>query len=148
MSLVVFYLHRQFNCSRCTWHYQQQQNISISGYESLIGSNDESLGWDIVKNIVLYNDCVVRNYPDGVPDVFVAPAFINVILDMDSGTLAFKGGNTEYGVAITGLRTIGKPLYPAISAVKDDCKIRIQYIETETEGINISYSICIYKERK
>ncbi|KAI0232664.1 SPRY domain-containing SOCS box protein 2 [Lamellibrachia satsuma] len=66
--------------------------LTCSGHRALLGSNDESLGWNIVSNVSLFNDCVINKYPDNVQPGFQAPDVILVILNMDEGTLRFKSG--------------------------------------------------------
>ena len=99
----------------------------------MLGSNDESLGWNIVANESLFNDCVINKYPDDVKSGFEAPDVIRVILNMDEGTLRFKSAidGTDYGLCLSGLRAFsrnGQKLYPAISATMQDAQIRIKYL--------------------
>lgn len=98
-----------------------------------MGSNDQSLGWDITHNKALYNECVISDYPDDAPSSFEAPEVILVILDLNDGVLKFKDARsgTNYGVCLSGLnlfKRAGKKLYPAISATKDGAIIKIRYI--------------------
>ena len=109
----------------------------------MLGSNDESLGWNIVANESLFNDCVINKYPDGVMSGFEAPDVIRVILNMDEGTLRFKSGidGNDYGLCLSGLRAFsrnGQKLYPAISATMEDAQIGIKYLGSA--GI-LSFSI-------
>ena len=109
----------------------------------MLGSNDESLGWNIVANESLFNDCVINKYPDGVKSGFEAPDVIRVILNMDEGTLRFKSGigGKDYGLCLSGLRAFsrnGQKLYPAISATMEDAQIGIKYLGSA--GI-LSFSI-------
>ena len=105
----------------------------LLGHSALLGSNDESLGWNIVANESLFNDCVINKYPDDVKSGFEAPDVIRVILNMDEGTLRFKSAidGTDYGLCLSGLRAFsrnGQKLYPAISATMQDAQIRIKYL--------------------
>ncbi|RLV99104.1 hypothetical protein DV515_00010043 [Chloebia gouldiae] len=100
------------------------------GYTSLVGSNNESWGWDLGRN-KLYHNC--KNQP-GVtypvflePDEsFVLPDSLLVVLDMDEGTLSFMVDGQYLGVAFRGLK--GKKLYPIVSAVWGHCEITMRYI--------------------
>ncbi|KAI0243224.1 SPRY domain-containing SOCS box protein 2 [Lamellibrachia satsuma] len=103
------------------------------GHSALLGSNDESLGWNIVANVSLFNDCVINKYPANVQPKFQAPDVIRVILNMDEGTLRFKSGidGTDYGHCLSGLRAFsrnGQKLYPAISATRQGAQIGIKYL--------------------
>ncbi|XP_015903195.1 protein gustavus [Parasteatoda tepidariorum] len=99
------------------------------GYQSLVGSNAESWGWDLGRN-KLYHD--VKNNP-GVTypahlnsdEPFMVPDKLLVILDMDEGTLSFMTDGQYLGVAFRGLK--GKKLYPVVSAVWGHCEITIKY---------------------
>lgn len=102
------------------------------GYQSLVGSNRESWGWDLGRN-KLYHD--VKNnpavtYPSHCSrpseEVFLVPDAFLVVLDMDEGTLAFVVKGRYLGVAFRGLR--GKKLYPVVSAVWGHCEITMKYI--------------------
>ena len=100
------------------------------GYQSLVGSNAESWGWDLGRN-KLYHD--VKNNP-GVtyPSIlnsdenFVVPDSFLIVLDMDEGTLSFIVDGQYLGVAFRGLK--GKKLYPIVSAVWGHCEITMKYI--------------------
>ncbi|GAB1605963.1 SPRY domain-containing SOCS box protein 1-like [Argonauta hians] len=100
------------------------------GYQSLVGSNHESWGWDLGRNR-LYHD--VKNNP-GVcypklpnsEENFYVPDNFLVVLDMDEGTLSFVVDGQYLGVAFRGLK--GKKLFPIVSAVWGHCEITIRYI--------------------
>ena len=59
------------------------------GATCLLGSNDQSLGWDITHNKALYNECVISDYPDDESSDFEAPEVVLVILNMKDGVLKF-----------------------------------------------------------
>ncbi|XP_028966951.1 protein gustavus [Galendromus occidentalis] len=102
------------------------------GYQSLVGSNVESWGWDLGRN-KLYHD-IKNNQPVTYPvlsqsnsdEVFLVPDTFQVVLDMDEGTLGFVVNGQYLGVAFRGLK--GKKLYPIVSAVWGHCEITIKYI--------------------
>ncbi|XP_002734356.1 SPRY domain-containing SOCS box protein 1-like [Saccoglossus kowalevskii] len=100
------------------------------GYQSLVGSNCESWGWDLGRN-KLYHD--VKNNPGltypsllNSDENFVVPDKFLVVLDMDEGTLSFVVDGQYLGIAFRGLK--GKKLYPIVSAVWGHCEITMQYI--------------------
>lgn len=123
------------------------------GYQSLVGSNDQSWGWDLGRN-KLYHDSKNQagvTYPAmlksdetfTVPDSFygsrLPPMFHTftcslrrrfsldaVVLDMDEGTLSFVVDGQYLGVAFRGLK--GKKLYPIVSAVWGHCEITMRYV--------------------
>uniref|UniRef100_A0A1I7VLV5 SPRY domain-containing SOCS box protein 1 n=1 Tax=Loa loa TaxID=7209 RepID=A0A1I7VLV5_LOALO len=105
-------------------------SLHAVGYTSLIGSNSESYGWDLIRNKCYhdskntngwtYPKCTLRDENHLAPDQFYC------ILDMDEGYMAFASDADYYGVAFTGLK--GRELYPIVSAVWGHCEITIKYL--------------------
>ena len=110
---------------------------------------DESIGWDIVSNVSLFNDCVINEYPGNVQLGFQAPGVIRVILHMDEGSLRFKSGidGTDYGHCLNGLRAFsrnGQKLYPAISMTKQGAEIGIKYLGSAGTYTFIMFCVCLF----
>ncbi|XP_039278843.1 protein gustavus isoform X2 [Nilaparvata lugens] len=109
----------------------QDAPLHCAGYQSLVGSNDQSWGWDLGRNR-LYHDS--KNSTAGVtypallkPDeTFIVPDRFLVVLDMDEGALSFVVDGQYLGVAFRGLK--GRKLYPIVSAVWGHCEITMKYI--------------------
>ena len=104
--------------------------LHTNGYQSLVGANSESWGWDLGRNR-LYHD--LKNQPGSVypailaqDETFVVPDSFLLVLDMDEGTIAFVVDGQYLGVAFRGLK--GKKVYPIVSAVWGHCEITIKYI--------------------
>ncbi|XP_044014625.1 uncharacterized protein LOC122856807 isoform X4 [Aphidius gifuensis] len=100
------------------------------GYQSLVGNNGLSWGWDLGRN-KLYHDSKSNTgatYPALLkPDeTFVVPDKFLVVLDMDEGTLAFVVDGQYLGVAFRGLK--GRKLHPIVSAVWGHCEITMRYV--------------------
>lgn len=100
------------------------------GYASLVGSNNQSWGWDLGRH-KLYHDSragVGAPYPvvENKVETFVVPDSFLVILDMDEGTLSFMVEGQYLGVAFSGLK--GKKLHPIVSAVWGHCEITMNYL--------------------
>ena len=101
------------------------------GYQSLVGSTDQSWGWDLGRNKLYHNS---KNCPNGSiypallkPDEsFIVPDKFLIVLDMDDGTLSFVIDGQYLGVAFRGLK--GKKLFPIVSAVWGHCEITMTYI--------------------
>jgi len=107
-----------------------EATLHTNGYQSLVGANTESWGWDLGRN-KLYHDlknCPGVTYPSVLSndETFVVPESFYVVLDMDEGTLAFVVDGQYLGVAFRGLK--GKKLYPIVSSVWGHCEITIKYI--------------------
>ncbi|XP_040577811.1 protein gustavus isoform X3 [Lepeophtheirus salmonis] len=104
--------------------------IHSVGYQSLVGNNEHSWGWDLGRN-KLYHDS--KNNPGSTypsylkhDETFFVPDKFQVVLDMDEGTLGFVVDGNYLGPAFRGLR--GKKLYLMVSAVWGHCEITMKYI--------------------
>jgi len=97
------------------------------GYVALLGSNDQSWGWNLVDNHLLHNGDSQGNYPqlNNAPKYQVGER-IRVILDCDENTLAFERNYEFLGVAFRGLPE--KRLFPSISAVYGNTEVSMVYI--------------------
>ena len=102
-------------------------------FQSLIGNNEHSWGWDLGRNKV-YHESKNRSGESGETysrqltqdETFVVPDKFLIVLDMDEGTLAFVVDGQYFGVAHRGLR--GKKVYPIVSTVWGHCEITMKYI--------------------
>ena len=100
------------------------------GYQSLVGSNNQSWGWDLGRN-KLYHDCknsTGETYPRTLQteDTLLVPDSFLCVLDMDEGTMSFIVDGRYLGVAFRGLK--GKRLHPIVSAVWGHCEITMRYL--------------------
>lgn len=102
------------------------------GYQALIGSNNESWGWDLGRNRVCHNTKASNLPPPVYPkmlkpdETFVVPDTFMMCLDMDEGTLSFLADGQYLGVAFRGLK--GKKVFPIVSAVWGHCEITMKYV--------------------
>jgi len=100
------------------------------GYQSLVGSNEFSWGWDLGRNKA-YHDSKNKQgstYPANLrhDETFVVPDKFLVVLDMDEGILGYVVDGQYLGPAFRGLR--GKKLHIMISAVWGHCEITMKYL--------------------
>jgi len=100
------------------------------GYQSLVGSNEFSWGWDLGRNKA-YHDSKNKQgstYPANLKhdETFVVPDKFLVVLDMDEGILGYVVDGQYLGPAFRGLR--GKKLHIMISAVWGHCEITMKYL--------------------
>jgi len=104
--------------------------IHSVGYQSLVGNNEHSWGWDLGRNKVYHNSkhSPGITYPADVQkdETFVVPDKFLVMLDMDEGVLGFVVNGKYLGPAFRGLR--GKKLYLMVSAVWGHCEITMKYL--------------------
>jgi SPRY domain-containing SOCS box protein 1/4 len=108
----------------------KEASLHINGYQSLVGANSESWGWDLGRNKLLHDlkNQAGQTYPAMLnsDETFVVPDSFYVVLDMDEGTLSYVVDGQYLGVAFRGLK--GKKLYPIVSAVWGHCEITLKYI--------------------
>ncbi|CAB4059135.1 SPSB1_4 [Lepeophtheirus salmonis] len=83
--------------------------VKCFGYQSLVGNNEFSWGWDIGRNTTFY-----------VPDKF------KVVLNMDDGCIGYLVNDRYLGTAFRGLK--GKKLYLIASSVWGHCEVSMKYI--------------------
>lgn len=104
------------------------------GYQSLIGSGDESWGWDLGRNRACHNTKNTNTPPPVYPKMlkpdesFTVPDTFMMCLDMDEGTLSYLADGQFLGVAFRGLK--GKKVYPIVSAVWGHCEITMKYLNS------------------
>ncbi|XP_018912944.1 protein gustavus isoform X2 [Bemisia tabaci] len=126
----VYWSSRQRGTHAVVGVATQDAPLHSVGYQSLVGSNDMSWGWDLTRN-KLYHDSKNESevtYPALLkPDeTFIVPDKFLVVLDMDEGTLSFVVDGQYLGVAFRGLK--GRKLHPIVSAVWGHCEITMKYI--------------------
>jgi len=107
----------------------QEAPLHSVGYQSLIGNNEHSWGWDLGRNKVYHGKNPAGDtYPKTLSsdEAFVVPDKFLLVIDMDEGTLSFVVENQFLGVAHRGLK--GKKVYPIVSAVWGHCEITLKYL--------------------
>ncbi|KPP58745.1 F-box/SPRY domain-containing protein 1-like [Scleropages formosus] len=107
--------------------------MQCQGYVALLGSDDQSWGWNLVDNNLLHNGEVSGNFPqcNNAPKYQIGER-IRVILDMEDKTLAFERGFEFLGVAFRGLPKAC--LFPAVSAVYGNTEVTMVYLGKPLDG--------------
>ncbi|CAH2246474.1 F-box SPRY domain-containing 1 [Pelobates cultripes] len=107
--------------------------MQCQGYVALLGSDDQSWGWNLVDNNLLHNGEVNGSFPqcNNAPKYQIGER-IRVILDMEDKTLAFERGYEFLGVAFRGLPKAC--LYPAVSAVYGNTEVTLVYLGKPLDG--------------
>jgi len=114
-------------------------SLHAAGYQSLVGNDDQSWGWDIGRLKVFHQNTAQQpgNYYPGsvthhhqwtVPDTFT------MVLDMDQGCLGYLVGDQWLGWAVTGLKAHA-PLYPMASTVWGHCEVKLKYLQGFESGV-------------
>ncbi|CAI5673735.1 unnamed protein product [Oreochromis niloticus] len=111
----------------------KRAQMQCQGYVALLGSDDQSWGWNLVDNNLLHNGEVNGNFPqcNNAPKYQIGER-IRVILDMDDKTLAFERGFEFLGVAFRGLPKTC--LFPAVSAVYGNTEVTMVYLGKPLDG--------------
>lgn len=130
--------------------------LQCPGYVPLLGSDDQSWGWNLVENHLLHNGDMQGNYPllNNAPKYQVGER-IRVILDCDDNTLSFEKNYEFLGVAFRGNMIViyiyvclykyisifclvaglpDKKLYPSVSAVYGNTEVSMVYLGTPLDG--------------
>lgn len=102
------------------------------GYQCLVGSTNQSWGWDLGRCRLLHNNNREEIYPAFLsPDEeFRVPDLFKMALDMFEGTLSFIVEDQYLGVAFRGLED--KTLFPIVSAVWGHCEVTLRYFGGST----------------
>lgn len=107
-------------------------NLHCNGYQSLVGMDAESWGWELGRNKLYHNRVAAGQVPSPFyptpngNERFPVPEEFEVVLDCDQGILAFHVDGQYLGVAFRGLKN--KTLYPIISCVWGHAEISIKYL--------------------
>lgn len=127
--------------------------LQCPGYVPLLGSDDQSWGWNLVENHLLHNGDMQGSYPllNNAPKYQVGER-IRVILDCDDNTLSFEKNYEFLGVAFRGIYDSyicmyecinnfclfaglpDKKLYPTVSAVYGNTEVSMVYLGTPLDG--------------
>ncbi|KAK2718573.1 F-box/SPRY domain-containing protein 1-like [Artemia franciscana] len=108
-------------------------SLHQNGYLALLGSDDESWGWNLVDNDLFHSGEVQGNYPQfNNPPKYQIGDRIRVILDCEENTLAFEKHYEFLGVAFKGLPR--KRLFPAVSAVYGHTEVSMVYLGEPLDG--------------
>ncbi|CAH1781686.1 unnamed protein product, partial [Owenia fusiformis] len=112
----------------------KQAPTQCHGYTALIGSDDQSWGWNLVDNHLLHNGDSQGNYPqvNNAPKYQVGER-IRIILDCEDNTLAFEKNYECLGVAFRGLPN-DTALYPSVSAVYGNTEVSMVYLGQPLDG--------------
>ena len=93
----------------------------------LLGSVDQSIGWNLVTKQVHFNDCVIGRIPRDASDDLVLPSPVFMVVDMESGVLSFRAQEVDVAVGLKGLKQIGEKLYIAAAMDTPSDSIKVTY---------------------
>lgn len=101
--------------------------LHCEGYMPLLGSDDQSWGWNLVDNVLFHNNEQVNLYPHtNNPAKYQVGERIRMILDCDQHILVFEKGNEFLGIAFDDLPPV--KLFPAICGVYGNTEVTMVYV--------------------
>ncbi|KAI1724189.1 SPRY domain-containing protein [Ditylenchus destructor] len=100
--------------------------LHCPGYVPLIGSDDQSWGWNLVDNSLLHNGQLISQYPRfNNPPKYQIGERIRMVLDSTHNQIYFEKGNEFFGLAFTQLPPV--KLFPACCAVYGNTEVSMVY---------------------
>ncbi|CAJ0942675.1 unnamed protein product, partial [Mesorhabditis belari] len=107
--------------------------LHCPGYVPLIGSDDQSWGWNLVDNNLLHNGQSLGIYPAvNNPPKYQVGERIRLILDCDQHVCYFERGTEFLGVAFKELPPV--KLFPSICAVYGNTEVSMVYLGAPALG--------------
>uniref|UniRef100_A0A915EDQ9 F-box domain-containing protein n=1 Tax=Ditylenchus dipsaci TaxID=166011 RepID=A0A915EDQ9_9BILA len=112
---------------RVLWEQLRHAAMHCPGYVPLIGSDDQSWGWNLVDNSLLHNGSVVSQYPRlNNPPKYQIGELVRMVLDCDRGFVYFEKANEFLGLAFAELPPV--KLFPAMCAVYGNTEVSMVYV--------------------
>ncbi|KHN78688.1 F-box/SPRY domain-containing protein 1 [Toxocara canis] len=96
--------------------------LHCQGYVALLGSDDQSWGWNLVDNQLMHNNAQISPYPRvNNPPKYQMGERIRMVMDCDRHTLYFERGTEFLGVAFNNLPPL--KLFPAMCGVYGNTEV-------------------------
>ncbi|XP_056317831.1 SPRY domain-containing SOCS box protein 3 isoform X1 [Danio aesculapii] len=89
-------------------------------FVNLIGMDSES--WGLSYKGYIWHNGRSRKYTEAF---YERNTVIGVLLDLRAGTLTFSRNGVNLGVAFTGLKKVGKALYPLVSSTAPETELQL-----------------------
>ncbi|VDM55083.1 unnamed protein product [Angiostrongylus costaricensis] len=108
--------------------------LHCPGYLPLLGSDDQSWGWNLVDNTLMHNGENLGVYPRvNNPPKYQVGERIRLVLDCDRHIVYFERSGAEFlGLAFTDLPPV--KLFPAICAVYGNTEVSMVYLGPPLAG--------------
>ncbi|EJW89064.1 F-box/SPRY domain-containing protein 1 [Wuchereria bancrofti] len=101
--------------------------LHCQGYVALLGSDDQSWGWNLVDNQLLHNSKSICPYPHiNNPPRYQMGERIRMIVDCEQHSMYFEKGSEFLGIAFSRLPPL--KLFPAMCAVYGNTEVSMVYI--------------------
>ena len=105
----------------------------------VLGADDQSVGWNIVSEEVVFNGVPEKRYPTKKNSV--VPDTVLLILNMEEGSLAFKSIAEDFGVAFTGLKRVGQSFHVAAALGSPGDQVVLKYVGSIGKYFSVSYNV-------
>lgn len=107
--------------------------LHCTGYIALVGSDEQSWGWNLVDNVLMHNGTQLGIYPKmNNPPKYEVGEKIRLVIDCDSH-IAYFERNTEFlGIAFRHIPPVR--LFPAVCAVYGNTEVSMVYTGPPTMG--------------
>ncbi|TKR68049.1 hypothetical protein L596_024095 [Steinernema carpocapsae] len=107
--------------------------LHCQGYMPLLGSDDQSWGWNLVDNSLIYNGNSTEVYPRfNNPPKYQIGERVRMVLDCDNRQLYFEKGSEFLGLAFSDLPPV--KLFPAMCAVYGNTEVSMVYLGAPLVG--------------
>ncbi|RCN46060.1 ribosomal protein L3 [Ancylostoma caninum] len=108
--------------------------LHCPGYLPLLGSDDQSWGWNLVDNTLIHNGEQLGVYPRvNNPPKYQVGERVRLVLDCDRHIVYFERAGSEFlGLAFTDLPPV--KLFPAICAVYGNTEVSMVYLGPPVVG--------------
>ncbi|EFO22851.1 F-box/SPRY domain-containing protein 1 [Loa loa] len=101
--------------------------LHCQGYVALLGSDDQSWGWNLVDNQLLHNNTPISPYPHiNNPPKYQTGERIRMVVDCEQHSVYFEKGSEFLGIAFSQLPPL--KLFPAVCAVYGNTEVSMVYI--------------------
>ncbi|CCD65729.1 F-box/SPRY domain-containing protein 1 [Caenorhabditis elegans] len=103
------------------------------GYVALLGSDDQSWGWNLVDNVLMHNGAQLGVYPKmNNPPKYEVGDKIRLIIDCDTHVAYFERNSEFLGIAFNHIPPLR--LYPAVCAVYGNTEVTMVYVGSPQMG--------------
>ncbi|CAL2037346.1 CBN-FSN-1 protein [Caenorhabditis brenneri] len=103
------------------------------GYIALLGSDDQSWGWNLVDNVLMHNGTQLGVYPKiNNPPKYEVGERIRLVIDCDSHVAFFERNSEFLGIAFRNIPPVR--LYPAVCAVYGNTEVSMVYVGSPQMG--------------
>uniref|UniRef100_A0A1I7U347 F-box/SPRY domain-containing protein 1 n=1 Tax=Caenorhabditis tropicalis TaxID=1561998 RepID=A0A1I7U347_9PELO len=107
--------------------------LHCNGYIALLGSDDQSWGWNLVDNVLMHNGSPLGVYPKmNNPPKYEVGEKIRLVIDCDTHVAYFERNSEFLGIAFNHIPPLR--LFPAVCAVYGNTEVTMVYVGSPQMG--------------